>query len=388
MDFAFTPEEEGFRQEFRQWLSEHLVGDFAAHKGVGGSGDETHWEIRLAWERELAGGGWLGITWPIEYGGRGGTIGQELIFVMEHARSRAPYWVSDTGRNLFGPTLLQFGTPAQKARFLPATARGEMIWGQGFSEPDAGSDLASLKTRAVLDGDRWVINGQKIWTTLGCYADWMFVLCRTDPDLPRHQGISMLLVPVDQPAVQVRPIRIMGGGAELAEVFYTDAVTDADMVVGPVNGAWNIIMGTLGHERVMTTMHQQMAYTNEFADAVELVRARGLDADMVVRQRLARIWSKIQVNQYMNYRTFTALLRSQELGPESSVSKLMWSFLHREMGELFVELKGAAGMLVGADYELDRIHRTFLNARAETIYGGAAEVQRNIAGERSLGLPK
>ncbi len=388
MDFAFSPAEEDFRQEFRQWLSEHLVGEYRKYLGVGGSSDATHWDIRMAWEKELAADKWLGITWPVEYGGRGGTVAQELIFIMEHARARAPYWITEQGRNLFGPTLLQFGTPEQKARFLPPILRSEQLWAQGFSEPEAGSDIARLRCRAERDGDEWVINGQKIWTTFGIYADWIYLLCRTDPNASRHRGISMLLVPMDQPGVDVRPIRDISGGTELAEVFFTDARTKADLVVGEVNGAWAVMMGTLGHERVLTTIHQQMGFEYELNDAIAMVQRQGRSSDPVVRQKLADLYAKIQVNQFMNYRTFTDLLRSDELGPESSVSKLMWSFLHRQMGEIFVELKGADGMLVGEEYELDKMHHTFLNARAETIYGGAAEIQRNITGERVLGLPK
>ena len=225
VNLADTPIQAARREEIRDWLAEHLTGEFARHPGVGGPTDDSWWELRLAWERELADGGWLGITWPVEYGGRGGTLEEELVFLEEHFRARAPYWVGVHGRDLFGPTLLHAGSNEQKARFLPRIMRCEDMWGQGFSEPEAGSDLGGVRTRAVRDGDEWVLNGQKIWMTFGTRADWLYVLCRTDPDAPKHRGLSLILVPADQPGVDIRPIRNLADGAEFAEVFFTDART-------------------------------------------------------------------------------------------------------------------------------------------------------------------
>ena len=207
MDLELTPELRDFRDEVRTWLAEHLVGEFAEHRGVGFSWDDAAWDVRLAWDKELASGNWLCIGWPKEYGGREATVDEQLIFQLEYARSDAPFRATVQGQDLLGPTLLAFGSDAQKRRFLPKITAVEELWGQGFSEPGSGSDLASLRTKAVRDGDEWVIDGQKIWTSAGAYADWFYVLCRTNPDAPRHKGISMLLVRADQPGVDVRPIR-------------------------------------------------------------------------------------------------------------------------------------------------------------------------------------
>jgi alkylation response protein AidB-like acyl-CoA dehydrogenase len=384
-----SPTEAAFREELRDWLAEHLVGDFAKAGGVGGPTDDACWELRLEWERTLAAGRWLNVSWPEEYGGRGGTPTEELIFHIEHAHAGAPYWVGVQGRDLFGPTLLEFGRPELKARFLPPIAAAEEMWGQGFSEPDAGSDLAGLKTRAELDGTEWVVNGQKIWTTFGSRADWLYVLCRTNRDAPRHRGISMLLVPADQPGVDIRPIRNIAGGCEFCEVFFTDARTSADRVVGEVDGGWKVVIGTLGNERAgATVLPFQAAFHREMDRLVDLVRRRGLERDPAVRQRVANAWSGLRVMALNNERLQAAVLRGEHPGPESSIGKLYWANWHRGFGELMVDLMGPAAMVAGEGYALDPMQHSFLSSRAETIYGGTNEVQRNIVAERVLGLPK
>jgi alkylation response protein AidB-like acyl-CoA dehydrogenase len=391
-DRSLSPADREFRDELRSWLDEHLVGDFKRAGGVGGPADDSMWDLRLAWEKELAAGRWLNVAWPEEYGGRGGTPVQELIFQVEHAQAGAPYWVGVHGRDLFGPTLLEFGTDAQKKRFLPAITRCEEFWGQGFSEPDAGSDLAGLKTRALRDGDEWVVTGQKIWTTFGAYADWLYVLCRTNPDAPRHKGISMLLVPRHQPGVDVRPIRNIAGGLEFCEVFLDGARTAADMVVGEVDGGWSVVMGTLGNERSgATVLPFQAGFEREMARLLELVRAGGRGRDPVVRQKLARAWAGLRIMRMNNDRLLTTVLQGGHPGPESSIGKLYWANWHRDFGELMVDLLGPAAMTPGdgpgGEAGAAMVH-SFLNARAETIYGGANEIQRNIVGERVLGLPR
>ncbi len=384
-----TTANDELRTELRDWLTDHLVGEFAANKGVGGPADDTAWELRLMWERLLAADRWLNISWPVEYGGRGGTVAQELIFHIEHASAGAPYWCGVQGRDLFGPTLLEFGSAAQQARFLPRIAAVEEFWGQGFSEPEAGSDLASLRTRSERDGDDWVISGQKIWMTFGGYADWLYVLCRTDPTVAKHRGISMLLVNVDQPGVDVRPIRNLAGGREFAEVFFTDARTSADMVVGQVNGGWGVVMAALGNERAgATVLPFQAAFEREIQQLTAYATARGLHRDPVVRQKLARAWGGLRIMQLNNDRMIQTVLNGGHPGAESSINKLYWANWHRDAGELMIEMMGAHGLVVGDDYELHRFQHTFLNSRAETIYGGANEIQRNIVGERVLGLPK
>ncbi len=378
-----------FRDELRDWLADHLVGDFAKARGVGGVCDDERWEVRLEWERELAAGGWLNVSWPVEFGGRGGTATQELVFHIEHARAEAPYWVGVQGRDLFGPTLLEFGSPELRSRFLPRITATEEMWGQGFSEPDAGSDLASLKTRAVLDGDEWIINGQKTWMTFGDHADWMYVLCRTDSAAIKHKGISMLLIPRDQPGVEVRTIRNIAGGEEFCEVFFDEARTQHNMIVGEVNGGWKVVMGTLGNERGgITVLPFQASFEREMRQLMTLVRTRNLGNNPVVRQRMSKAWTGLRVMQLNNDRLLTSVLRGGHPGPESSLGKLHWATWHREFGELMVDMLGPDAMIVQPDTAAARMQRSFLNSRAETIYGGSVEVQKNIIGERVLGLPK
>jgi alkylation response protein AidB-like acyl-CoA dehydrogenase len=384
-----TADDELFVDELQTWLREHLVGDFARVGGVGGPADDVHWEVRLAWEKELAAGRWLNISWPEEYGGRGGTAREELLFHVVHAEANAPYWVGVQGRDLFGPTLLEFGTEQQKKRFLPPITRAEELWGQGFSEPDAGSDLAGLTTRAHRDGESWIITGQKIWMTFGAHADWLYVLCRTNPGAPKHKGISMLLVPADQPGVDVRPIRNIAGGLEFCEVFFDGARTDADNVVGDVDGGWSVVMGTLGNERAgATVLPYQALFQREMHQLLDVVRRRGLDRDPIVRQRVSRAWAGLRILELNNDRLLTAVLRGQHPGPESSIAKLYWANWHRDFGELMADILGAEALVAQPDGSPHPMVRSFLNSRAETIYGGANEIQRNILGERVLGLPR
>jgi alkylation response protein AidB-like acyl-CoA dehydrogenase len=380
-----TGEDAAFVEELRDWMSDHLVGEFRAVGAVGGPTDDSQWELRLAWERELAAARWLNVSWPAAYGGRGVPARQELLFHIEHAAAEAPYWVGVQGRDLFGPTLLEFGTVDQHERFLPRITACEEIWGQGFSEPDAGSDLASLKTRAALDGDEWVIDGQKVWTTFGHRADWLYVLCRTNPDAPKHRGISMLLVPRHQRGVEVRTIRNLAGGEEFCEVFFSGARTEAANVVGAVDGGWKVVMGTLGNERAgVTVLPFQAMFRREMAHLLDLAVERGVHRHPVIRQRLAAAWSGLRIMELNNDRLLGAVLRGDHPGPESSIGKLYWANWHRGFGELMVGLLGLDAV-AGPPHPMVR---SFLNARAETIYGGANEIQRNIVGERVLGLPK
>ncbi len=388
MDMQFGAEVADFREEVRTWFAEHLVGEFAEHRGVGGPTDEEAWEVRLAWDRELSAGGWLGIGWPKEYGGRGLGLLEEIVFEYEYARSGAPYRATGSALDLFGPMLLAMGSPEQKRRFLPRILAVEELWGQGFSEPGAGSDLASVSTRAELDGDEWVINGQKTWTTFGMKADWLYVLVRTDPDSKRHKGLSMLLVPADQPGIEIRPIRSLAAQDEFAEVFFTDARTRADLVVGEVGQGWRTAMGTLGIERGTTLLPLQLTFEREMDGLLDLARERGATTDPMHRRSLLDAWMSVRIMRNTNLRTLAEILQGRTPGAQSTTAKLYASTNHQRMGHLAMEIAGAAGQVVGEDYGLDTRQRSFLLSLAETIYGGASEIQRNIIGEQVLGLPK
>lgn len=383
-------DDNAFLEELRDWLATHLVGDFAEARGVGGIADDARWELRLEWERLLAKDRWLNIAWPEVYGGRGGTVVQELLFQIEHARVGAPYWVGSQGRDLFGPTLLTYGTEAQKSRFLPRITAAEEFWGQGFSEPGSGSDLASLRTTAELRDGRWVVNGQKIWMTFGDRADWLYVLCRTDREAPRHKGISMLMIPRHQEGVEVRPIRNIAGGREFCEVFFTDAYTDADLVVGGVNEGWGIVMATLGNERGGTTVLPFLAsFERQMDDLLTFLRGREAPPDPVLVDRVVRSWEDYQVLRLHTDRLLGTVLAGKHPGPESSMVKLFWGTWHRDFGELLIDAFQEEALRTGPDGSLLAEHqRVYLNSRAETIYGGTVEIQRNILAERVLGMPR
>jgi len=390
VEFRDTPEEAAFRDEVRSWLAENLTGDFAMVGSGGGTAAESHWEVRLAWERKLGEVGWIGLAWPKEYGGRGASIMEQAIFNVEYSRANAPGRISFFGEGLLGPTLVAFGTEEQKRRFLPGILKATELWCQGYSEPNAGSDLANVATRAVLDGDEWVVNGQKVWTTFAHHADWCFVITRTDPEAPSHQGISYMLVPMKQPGVSVRPLRQMTGSAEFNEVFFDDARTPADMVVGGVNGGWKVAMATLGFERGTAMLSQQLAFERELWEIVGIARKNGCADDPVVRQRLAGAYAGVKIMGYNSQRMLTAMARSGSVGPEASIGKLYWSTWHRAFGELAMDILGPAGQILAPDdgYQLSDIQRSYMFARSETIYAGASEIQKNIIGERVLGLPR
>ena len=393
MDFDLTSAEREFRDEVRTWLEEHLVGEFAGLRGRGGMGQEDiPAEEQIAWERELAGGGWLGIDFPAHLGGRECSLSEQVLFHQTYVEARAPGRLPNMGVTLLGPTLVAYGTPEQQERFVPPILSGDEFWCQGYSEPNAGSDLANVGTKAVLDGDRWVVNGQKIWTSLAQHSDWCFVVCRTDPDSTRHAGLSYLLVPMDQPGIEIRPIVQVTGGTEFNEVFFDDAVTDADLVVGQPGRGWEVAMGTLAFERGASTLGQQTYFRQELDALLAEARANGTADDLVVRQELAQAYATLEIMRYNNLRMLTVVDAGGVPGPEMSIGKLVWSNWHRSLGELMVTVRGADAMAVAADdgeaYSLDSWQRTFLYSRAHTIYAGSNEIQRNIIGERVLGLPR
>lgn len=388
MDLRFSAAEEAFRAEARAWLTDRLSGPFAGVRGRGGPGDEhSLFEERWEWERALGDAGWTCLAWPETYGGRDATLLEQVIFYEEYARAGGPGRVGLIGEGLIGPTILHFGTEAQRERFLPRIASGEELWCQGYSEPNAGSDLANLATRAHLEDDEWVIDGQKVWTSLAHFSHWCFVLCRTDRDAPRHRGISYLLVPMDQPGIEVRPIVQITGTSEFNEVFFDGARTAAENIVGEVNGGWRVAMGTLAFERGALTLGQQLTFMNEWREIIEVARRRGNVADPVVRQRLMQAWIELEIMKFTALRSISSL-EDGTLTRETSISKLYWATLHRELGNLAMDVLGPEAELAdGAPYELSLAQRIFLFTRSDTIYGGSNQIQRNVIGERALGLP-
>jgi alkylation response protein AidB-like acyl-CoA dehydrogenase len=388
MDLRDRPEDEAFRREIRSWLAEHVVGEFAALGGRGGSGDETFgFETRRQWEKVLAADGWVGIGWPVHHGGRGLPITQQVIFNEEYVRAGAPGRVSILGEGLLGPTVIQYGTPEQQARFLPPILAGTELWCQGYSEPNAGSDLANVQTKAVLDGDEWVVTGQKVWTSLAHQSDWCFVVCRTDPGSVRHRGLSYLLVPMDQPGVEIRPITQLTATSEFNEVFFDGARTRRQHVVGPVGDGWQVALATLAYERGVGLLGHQLSFRRELDRVGAVARATGRASDPLVRQRLARAYAELEILRFNTLRSLSGY-DGPVAPPQASISKLYWAGWHRRFGELAMDVRGPAAMLLESfPYGLDEIQRTFLFSRSETIYGGSNEIQRNIIGERVLGLP-
>ncbi len=384
MELGFSAEDEAFRTEVRDYLETVLADEFADIRGLGGSGSEHEaFDERLEWERCLAADGWICLGWPEEHGGRDLPLTQQVIFHEEYARADAPARVGLIGEGLLGPTVMAFGTPDQQERFLPPIRRAEELWCQGYSEPDAGSDLANVKTTAVLEGDEWVIDGQKVWTSLATWADWCFVICRTDREAPKHKGISYLLVPMRQDGVEIRPIIQVTGTSEFNEVFFDGARTDAANIVGEVDGGWRVAMGTLAFERGTFTFGQQIGFERELRQVTELAHESGAADDPVLRQRLVDAWIGLRVMRFNAMRTLSALARDDEPGPEASVTKLVWSEWHRRLGELAMAVQGPAADLAGA-----RLQNMFLFSRSDTIYAGSSEIQRNLIGERALGLPR
>ena len=388
MDLRATPEERAFRAQVRGWLDEHCVGEFARWKGRGGIGrDEIPVEVQVAWERELAIGGWVGLGYPAELGGRPASLIEQVAFHEEYVRADAPARLGNIGLTLLGPTLLAFGSEEQQRRFIPPILRGDELWCQGYSEPDAGSDLASLRTRAWRDGDQWVIEGQKVWTTLAHLAQWCFVLCRTDPATHRHEGLSYLLVPMDQPGIELRPIRQPTGSSEFSELFFQGARTSADLVVGEVGSGWRVAMGTLGFERGVGSLGLQLSFTHELETLIALARKNGAIEEPVVRDEIARAWIGLQIMRASALRS----LGSQS-GAASSISKLYWSTWYQRFGELAMRVRGASAMVAevsdGDAVAFDGLQQLFLFGRAVTIFAGSSEIQRNILGESVLGLPR
>jgi alkylation response protein AidB-like acyl-CoA dehydrogenase len=376
-------EVEEFRAEVRDWLADNLVGEFAAIKGLGGPGnDNVAFEERLAWNKHLAAGGYTCLGWPEEHGGRGLSVAHRVAFYEEYAIANAPAKVNHFGEELLGPTLIAFGTEEHKKRFLPKILDVTELWCQGYSEPGAGSDLANVSTTAELDGDHWVINGQKVWTSLAHWAQWCFVVARSEKGSKRHAGLSYLLVPLNQPGVEVRPIVQLTGDSEFNEVFFDDARTEADLVVGEPGDGWRVAMGTLTFERGVSTLGQQIEYARELSAVGDLAKRNGAADDPLIRERLARSWVGLRT-----MRSYALATMDVEQPGQDNVSKLLWANWHRELGEIAMDVAGQDGLTL-TDGDFDEFQRLYLFSRADTIYGGSNEIQRNIIAERVLGLPR
>jgi alkylation response protein AidB-like acyl-CoA dehydrogenase len=404
MDLTYPPEAEAFRTEIRAWLEENLPAGWF-DEGFEMTPEERA-QFNQTWTAKLFEGGWICATWPDEYGGKGLSLMQGVVLAEEFARARAPMRADFFGDTLVGPTILQWGTEEQKKEYLPKILSGEIRWCQGFSEPDSGSDLASLKTRAERDGDEWVINGQKVWTTQAQNADLCFLLARTDPEAKKHEGISYLLVPMRQPGIEVRPITQPDGTAEFNEVFFSDARCPIDNVIGGVNNGWAVANTTLGFERGMSATTSHRRFEEELRHIVNTARASGVLDDPVVRQRIARYHTKVQILRFNGLRSLTVAVTGKKdpgVSALGATNKMFWSEMHKDAMELVLDVHGPAAMLVDTGppswpgtqrtarrdtYPVSPMMSAFFFSRSETIWGGTSQIQRNIVGERVLGLPR
>lgn len=401
MDVAYPPEAEAFRDRIRTLLAEHLP---AGWSGGGALPPDERNAFAQQWRRILADRGLVAVSWPKEYGGAGLSVIEQVVLAEEFACAGAPEPAENDkfGIELLGNTMIALGSEEQKRHFLPRILSGEDRWCQGFSESEAGSDLASVRTRAVLDGDEWVVNGQKIWTSAGPTANWIFVLARTDPDAPKHKGISLLLVPMDQPGVEVRPIVNAAGHASFSEIFLTDARTPVDNVLGGIGGGWSTAMTMLGFERGSQVTTAAIDFGRDLERLHALAMDRGLHTDPHIRDGLAWCYSRVQIMRYQGYRGLTQQLDGRRPGPDAAISKVIWSEYFRRHTELAVEILGVEtlapegpgngealivpepGTPNSAACWMDEL----LYARAATIYAGSSQIQRNVIGEQLLGLPK
>ncbi|WP_342244979.1 acyl-CoA dehydrogenase family protein [Pseudomonas sp. OTU5201] len=389
MKISFSEADEVFRRDVAGWLADNLRGEFEVLRFRGGPGDEHSFpEARKAWERKLAEGGWTCVGWAPEHGGRGLSISQQVIFHEEYARAGGPGRMGHIGEGLAGPTIAAFGTDEQQRRLLPGIVAGTEFWCQGYSEPGAGSDLANVKTRAVLENGQWRISGQKVWTSLAHESEWCFVIARTEPGSVGHQGLSFLLVPMHQSGVTVRPIEQLTGTSEFNEVFFDEAVTDACNILGAPGDGWKIAMALLGFERGVSTLGQQMLFQNELEEIIRIARANGAARDPLLRQRIADAWSGLRILRYNSLRMLSGA-QDGSLRREAMIYKLCWSNWHVALGKLAMDVLGPdAELLEGGPYQLGRLQSMFLFSRSDTIYGGTNEIQRNIIAERALGMPR
>ena len=376
MDLTPTPQEQEFRDQLRAWLADN-------HPGPEPEGDVAGFEFRRAWQRRLHDDDWAGVSWPKEYGGRGATLVEQAIYNEELARAQAPSTANVLGLAMGGPTVIAHGSEDQKRRYLEPILSADEIWCQGFSEPEAGSDLASLKTRAVRDGDEWVVTGQKVWTTLAHHAKWCMLVARTDQDAPRHKGLTYFLMDMDQDAVQVRPLRQITGEAEFNELFIEEARIPHENIVGGEGNGWNVAITTLMHERATLAFGLQIRVKITLGELLAEARESGAAEDPIIRDRLAQLYIESEVLRLNALRGLSSIMRTGVPGPEGSLGKWQWADVNQALTELAVDLRGPRAVL-----DDDRWTYRYLRARANSIEGGTTEILKNIVAERVLGLPR
>ena len=386
MKLGFTPVEEAFRKEAADWLAGQMAGEFADIKGISKLTEKP--ERRKQWEQQLAAHDWSCIGWPKEWGGRDASLAEQVIFAEEYARAGVPGRLNHIGVELAGPTILTFGTAEQKAKFLPGIAAGTTIWCQGFSEPNAGSDLASVRTKARLDGTEWVVDGQKIWTSLAHVSDWIFVVTRSEEGSRGPKGLTFVMMDLAQPGIDVRGIRQINGDAEFNETFFDGARTAADNIIGAPGDGWKVAMGLLAFERGVSTLGQQMGFRNELDEIIAAAKANGTARDPLLRQRIAKAEIGLRLMRYGAMRMLSNTDHSRPDGAALTY-KIQWATWRRSLGELAMDVLGQAGeVTANLEYEWDTLPNLFLYARADTIYGGTNQIQRNLIAERALGLPR
>lgn len=389
MRIEFSKEEEKFREEIAGWLKDNLKGEFLSVIGRGGSGDQVEMlNERIKWEQHMGKAGWTCIGWPTEFGGKSASINEQVIFYEEYTRAGGPGRIGHIGETLAGPTIIAFGTKDQQQRFLPNIRLGKEYWCQGYSEPSAGSDLSAVKTKAESLGGKWVVNGQKIWTSLAKESNWIFALCRTKKGSVGREGLSYLLIPMDQSGISVRPIKQMTGQSEFNEVFFDNAESDLNNVVGEVGNGWKVAMGTLGFERGASTLGQQMAFEQEFMKILNIAKENGSTKIASIRQQLSEAWIGLKI---MRFNALRMLSNSKEglLSREAMLSKLYWATWHRNLGKLAMDVLGMESEIGDKlSNELSSLQKLFLFTRSDTIYAGTNQIQRNIISERALGMPK
>ncbi|HTS76340.1 MAG TPA: acyl-CoA dehydrogenase [Bryobacteraceae bacterium] len=390
MDLNLTPQELAFRDEVRAWFAANVPKDWVQRRNAEES-MQARFEYLRAWQRKMFDAGWAGVSWPKEYGGRGATLMEQVIFIEEMARAEAPPMANVLGLGLIGPTIIAFGNDAQKKRYLPKILSAEEIWCQGFSEPNAGSDLAALSSEAKLGGDAFIVNGQKIWNSYGWAADWCELVVRTDPSVEKHKGLTVLLVDMKSAGVEVRPLKQMTGESEFCELFFRDVRVPTANVIGKINDGWRVAMGTLMHERGTFGAGLQVNYRRNFNRLVEIAHRMNRAGDPLVRQKLAQAYTEIEVMRFNQMRAFSRINETGVPGPEGSIQKIFWSELNQRFQQTAQEIMGAYGQLAhGAADAIDegQWEYGYLRSRGNTIEAGTSEIQRNIVGHFVLGLPK